>query len=271
MNWNSLGQNLTPNTTEEMNYQNAIKTNFNMIVPANAGKWQNNEFTQNSVNMSMVDAMNQFASQNGLRVRMHNLIWDNQQPSFVNSQFNSSNGTVASPSTLTADINSRISYYVSGKNANSLNIPRTDNYTEMDVLNEAWHGLIKPSSTTTPFPDYIASALGVSGVAGIYANVGAAVAAAGANTRLMTNEFNVLQFSPQTISLRRSHRLRSLRQLVPQWRPEPPTRRRSHRRRRNADVHNRQQQPRRLNDDAGIAEYVRRQGPQRQSHAARSH
>ena len=40
-----------------MSYQNAIKPNFNMIVPANAGKWVNNEFTQNSPDMDLVDAM----------------------------------------------------------------------------------------------------------------------------------------------------------------------------------------------------------------------
>jgi autotransporter-associated beta strand protein len=200
MNWNSLGQNLAPNTPEEMNYQNAILSNFNAIVPSNAGKWQNNEFTQNSVNMSMVDAMAQFASQHGLRMRMHNLIWDNQQPSFVNSFFDA-NGNVSNPSTLTTDINNRITYYVSGKNANSLNQPRTDSYAEMDVLNEPFHGLIKPTSTTTPFVDYISSgALGVSGVASIYTTVHNAVVAAGANTRLTTNEFNVLQFSPQSIT-----------------------------------------------------------------------
>jgi autotransporter-associated beta strand protein len=201
MNWNSSGQNLTPNTPEEMNYQNAILSNFNMIVPSNAGKWQNNEFTQNSVNVSMLDAMQQFASQHGLRMRGHNLIWDNQQPAFINSLFNVSNGAVASPSTLTSDINSRINYYVSGVNPNSLNQPRTDSYAEMDVLNEPFHGLAKLSSTQSFYDDYLGSgALGVSGVASIYTTVHNAVVAAGANTRLTTNEFNVMQFSPQTVT-----------------------------------------------------------------------
>src|SRR6202044_3476144 len=40
----------------------------------------------------------------------------------------------------------------------------------------------------------------VSGVANVYAQVASAVAAAGANTRLDVNEYNVLQFSPQSIS-----------------------------------------------------------------------
>jgi autotransporter-associated beta strand protein len=200
MNWNSLGQNLAPNTTEETNYQNAVLSNFNMIVPANAGKWQNNEFTQNSVNVSMLDAMQQFASQHGLRMRGHNLIWQSQQPGFINSLFDA-NGNVASPSTLTTDINNRIAYYVAGKNANSLNQPRIDSYAELDVLNEPFHGLIKPTSTATPFVDYISSgALGVSGVGSIYNTVHNDAIAAGANTRLTTNEFNVLQFSPNSIT-----------------------------------------------------------------------
>ena len=187
--------NSAPTTTEQIDYQNAIKANFNMIVPGNAGKWVNDEYTQGSPDMNMVDAMTQFASQNGLRVRMHNLIWNTEQPSYVTNLFSATGTlTAANKTTLNNDITSRINYYVSGVNANTLDTPRTDSYTEMDVLNEPWHGQAAQDN-------YIGSgALGVSGVANVYAQVAAAVAAAGANTRLYTNEYNVLQFSPQSIS-----------------------------------------------------------------------
>jgi autotransporter-associated beta strand protein len=195
INVGSQGQNLPATTTEQIDYQKAILANFNMIVPSNAGKWVNNEYTQGSVNMNLVDAMDQFAAQNGLRMRMHNLIWNQEQPTFVNNLF-ASNGTLttANAATLNSDITSRINYYVSGSNSHALGTPRADSYTEMDVLNEPFHG-------QSAQDNYIGSgALGVSGVANIYSQVENAVKAAGANTRLMVNEYNVLQFSPQSIS-----------------------------------------------------------------------
>jgi autotransporter-associated beta strand protein len=195
INMGSQGQNLAPTTSEQINYQKAILANFNMIVPQNAGKWVNNEYTQGSVNMNLVDAMSQFAAQNGLRMRMHNLIWNQEQPTFVNNLF-ASNGTLttANAATLNSDVTSRINYYVSGSNSHALGTPRADSYTEMDVLNEPFHG-------QSAQDNYIGSgALGVSGVANIYSQVESAVKAAGAGTRLMVNEYNVLQFSPQSIS-----------------------------------------------------------------------
>jgi autotransporter-associated beta strand protein len=185
MNWNSSGQNLTPNTSEETNYQNAILTNFNMIVPENAGKWVNNEYTQGSVNMSMVDAMSQFASQHGLSMRMHNLLWNTEQPSWVTNFFTSDN-----VSGLESAITSRINYYLSENG--SLGTPRANSYAQLDVLNEPWHG--------QAYTDNYLGLLGVQGVANVYAAVAKAVSNAGANTLLYTNEYNVLQFSPASIS-----------------------------------------------------------------------
>ena len=137
--------------------------------------------------MLMVDAMAQFASQHGLSMRMHNLLWNTEQPSWVTSLFAADN-----TSGLESTITSRINYYLSQSNSNTLKTPRTDSYSQLDVLNEAWHGQADQ--------DNYLGVLGVQGVANIYAQVAAAVKAAGANTRLYTNEYNVLQFSPQSIS-----------------------------------------------------------------------
>jgi autotransporter-associated beta strand protein len=194
INVGSNGANLPPTTSEQINFQKAVVQNFNMIVPSNAGKWSSNEPTQGAVNMNLVDAMTQFANQNNLSMRMHNLIWNTQQPTFVNNLF-AANGTstAANKATLNADITSRINYYVSQNNV-PLGTPRAQSYEEMDVLNEAWHG-------QSAQDNYIGSgALGVSGVANVYSQVATAAKAAGANTRLYTNEYNVLQFSPQSIS-----------------------------------------------------------------------
>jgi autotransporter-associated beta strand protein len=191
--------NSPPSTTEQINYQNAVTSMFNAIVPSNAGKWVNNEYTQNSVNMNLVDAMDDFALtrttdglSNPMTIRMHNLLWNTEQPTWVNNLF-SSNGTLtsANKTKLLNAITSRINYYLSANNPDT-GMPLADAYTELDVLNEGWHGQSKQVN-------YL-GALGISGVASIYAQVAAAVAAAGANTRLYTNEYNVLQFSPQSIS-----------------------------------------------------------------------
>jgi GH35 family endo-1,4-beta-xylanase len=149
--------------------------------------------------MNVNDAMTSFARNNKtagvsnpMGEREHNLIWNTEQPSFVTNLFNA-NGTLKAGdlSTLNNDITSRINYYVKG-NTNGLGNARALNYQEMDVFNEPWHG--------QSHQDNYLGALGVSGVASVYQQTAAAVNAVGANTRLYTNEFNVLQFSPQSIS-----------------------------------------------------------------------
>ncbi len=201
INVGSNGQNLAPTTTEQINYQNAIKTNFNMIVPANSGKWINNEFTQGSVNMNLTDAMTQFATQNGLRVRMHNVIWNTEQPSFISSMFGSTTGTggnfgtfIGNQTTLVNDINSRANYYTEGNVAHVAGTARADNYTEMDVFNEPFHG----QSAQVNY--LVNGALGISGAANVYKQIATDDAAVNSNTRLYVNEYNVLQFSPSAIS-----------------------------------------------------------------------
>ncbi len=178
INVGSNGQNLAPTTTEQINYQKALLANFNGIVPSNGGKWANNEPTQGSPNMKLVDAMDQFAGQNNLMMRMHNVIWNSQQPAFVNNLFSGTPGTLttANKATLNSDITSRIAYYA-GPNAINPNTGKTlaSSYSEIDVLNEAWHG-------QSAQDNYIgANDLGVSGVANVYAQMATAVAAAGSN------------------------------------------------------------------------------------------
>lgn len=175
----------TGNTALAYKYQQFVLNNFNTVEPENAGKWVSNEFFPGSVNMTFVDELSNFAEENKLNVRMHNLIWTTQQPFFIDNDF--ANNDV---SAINSAVTSRIGYYVSGDNSQpgpADGQPRTLAYSQMDVLNEGLH----PASGGV---NYIGT-LGYAGVANIYSQVQKAVAAAGGNTRLYTNEYNVLQNS----------------------------------------------------------------------------
>ena len=91
-----------------------------MIVPQNLGKWVNNESTQGSTNLYMLDAMNQFASQEW---SSHpNAQFDLEYRAAELYQFDVHLEQLHRDSN--SDITSRINYYVTQKNVNSLNIPR---------------------------------------------------------------------------------------------------------------------------------------------------
>ena len=182
--------------TVQAQYQSHLEQNFNGIVPENAGKWQNDEYTQGSVNLTILNAQTQFAQANGLGLRMHNLIWASQQPAFVNSLFttiNSASSTAAqvaaAKQSLSNAITSRINYYVSGSvpTYGGGSMPRGATYQELDVLNEQVHG----QSSADPY----LTAYGNAGAAQIYGQVASAVSAAGGTARLYTNEYNVLNNS----------------------------------------------------------------------------
>jgi endo-1,4-beta-xylanase len=165
------------------NYQKYFGQNFNTLVPSNGGKWSYNEPTQNNIQMGYVDALASYAASHNLDMRQHNLIWGNQQPTWVNTLLTnaqSSNPTTAAAA-KTALINAianRITYYVGGT------AKRANQYIEMDILNEALR--------TGPYWQI----LGNSGVAAIYNQAATAAAAAGnPGLRLYTNEYNVLAFS----------------------------------------------------------------------------
>jgi GH35 family endo-1,4-beta-xylanase len=171
-------------------YQQALLSNFNAIVPSNAGKWSNNEPVQNDVTMSFVDQLDQFAAQNNLQMRMHNLIWNSQQPTWVNNLFTTikSGGTAGATAktNLSTAIQNRINYYINATNP-LLGNKLAQSYAELDVFNEPWHGV---GTADDYWTDY-----GAAGIANIYNEAAAAVAAAGAKTRLYVNEYNVLQYS----------------------------------------------------------------------------
>jgi GH35 family endo-1,4-beta-xylanase len=177
-------------TTLQTNYQAKLNQNFNAIVPGNAGKWQNNEFTRDVVTMSGVDTVLNYAQSHNMRARMHNLIWgDNsfngQQPSWVlNNDGKTGLLDKALDSTLTqaqrdtaaadlrGEITERIQYYLSASRASKM--------VEMDVYNESYH---VPQYTT---------ALGYDSTDGI-ASIHNEAAAAAPSVKMFTNDYNVFQ------------------------------------------------------------------------------
>lgn len=177
--WNNLY--LQPDADPESDagrYQMFILDHINMVVPSNAGKWAYHEATRDEVSMPGADGILAFADQHGLRARMHTLLWAAQQePEWVYPLLDAAAaGDEAARRELREEISERIDYYVRD---------RAKQYVELDVLNESLHQ-----------PRYM-KAYGVEGVADIYRDVADAVEAAGAETRLYVNEFNVLQWSSE--------------------------------------------------------------------------
>ena len=136
---------LAPGST----YSTLLKQNFNSITPENAGKWAESSTTSQLANL---DTLLNFASQNDIRVRGHNLVWGSQQPTAVNTDFTNARSTnpttaAAGKAAITAAINARIASYVSGTDTVTGAVRATE-YGELDVYNESYHTGSSVSATT---------------------------------------------------------------------------------------------------------------------------
>jgi GH35 family endo-1,4-beta-xylanase len=175
-------------TSTAARYQQFVNQHFNVLVPSNMGKWQSNESTQGLPTMEHVDTILNYAQAHGMDVRMHNLIWGTQQPTWVNTLI--ANASSSNPATaaqakadLRAAITNRIAYYVGDGDADASDGDRSRKYHEIDVLNEA----LRDGTYWDIF--------GAAGIAEIYKEVQDAVTAAGSDARLFTNEYNVFNFA----------------------------------------------------------------------------
>ncbi|WP_428940799.1 endo-1,4-beta-xylanase [Fontivita pretiosa] len=178
-----------PPGSDAEKFQQFVRSHFNMLVPSNGGKWQYNEKERDVVTMQFVDQCLSFAERNGMRSRMHALLWDFkvQQPKWVNELLaraldtSDPQAAEAARQELMQEIRERIEYYVRD---------RARRYVELDVLNEPYHE-----------PDWW-KALGPQGIAEVFRWTDDAVKQAGANTRLYLNEYNVFQWSslPRKVS-----------------------------------------------------------------------
>ena len=149
-----------------------MASNFNMLVPDNAGKWAYNESktgssstvasgNQFTVGMSAPDTVMAFAKSHHMAGRMHNLIWSNssETPAYVNTEINAS-GTSSPTTNLQNLISDRIGYYLGGGlnppastgwtvsastpyPGNQLNTKTNDiraaDFSQVDILNEPFH------------------------------------------------------------------------------------------------------------------------------------
>lgn len=149
---------------------------FTATVPSNAGKWAYNEPSPGQVSMGYPDTIARFAADHDLWMRMHALLWDTvQQPPWVQQLIARARaGDSDATDDLRQAITRRIGYYVRD---------RALRYDDLDVLNEPLHQ-----------PGYL-EIFGLDGMAEIYREVADAVRTAGADTRLYSNEYNVLQWS----------------------------------------------------------------------------
>jgi GH35 family endo-1,4-beta-xylanase len=213
-------------TAKQTNYQSRLNQNFNAVVPENAGKWGNNEGGRDSVTMSHIDQILNHAQLNGMRARMHNLLWgDNdfngQQPFWVLNDFQNglldqaATGNAAAEADLRGEISERIDYYV-GTGAAS---DRAHKYLELDVYNESYHTGSNPGGFTHNYW----TAYEAAEVAAIYKEVKDTIAASGAATKIFVNEWGVLGsadygkwYFDHTESLRRRCR-RHRRPALPGW------------------------------------------------------
>jgi GH35 family endo-1,4-beta-xylanase len=166
------------------NYRNFLLNHFNTITQGNAGKWAYNEATRDVVTMQAIDRLLQFAEDNNLDVRLHNMLWgDSQQPNWVNTMANNptaidEDSGLPNSQALRQEISERIDYYV-GNNDGDPNNDRARRYHEMDLMNEHSHQ-----------PKYW-NLYGADGVADIFNEAAAAVAGANSTAKLYLNEYNV--------------------------------------------------------------------------------
>jgi endo-1,4-beta-xylanase len=165
-------------TAQQVNYQAHVLQNFNAIVPENAGKWLYNAQGINGSEMSGVDQILNFAQAHKLNVRMHNLIWGQQQPQIATSLISATQTDPNALSQLTAQINHRIDYYVGTGTASD----RANKYVDLDVYNESYH-----TGQTAAAPNYW-SLYGPTGIAQIYGKIHNIAP----NVHLYVNEYNVL-------------------------------------------------------------------------------
>jgi GH35 family endo-1,4-beta-xylanase len=181
-------QNLASYTSTQTKYTAILNRDFNSVEPENAGKWGESDSASQLANL---DVLLNYASSKGMRVRMHNVVWGSQQPSDVHADFTSNN-----TSAITSRVNSRIASYVGGTDTIT-GKPRATEYSELDVYNESYHtGSAGANSSTND--DYwttmgATNAHGGAGwTASLYNQVQSTVNSVGANTKLFTNEYNVL-------------------------------------------------------------------------------
>ncbi|HTT60879.1 MAG TPA: endo-1,4-beta-xylanase [Bryobacteraceae bacterium] len=79
----SAGDYGPPDLLQNSSYANLLSTQYSMLEPGNAMKWDVTQPTQTTYNFQPGDELVAFAQTNGMRVRGHTLCWHNQLPSWL--------------------------------------------------------------------------------------------------------------------------------------------------------------------------------------------
>ena len=80
-----LGTEVTGNMINNSTITNLAGQQFDMVTPGNVMKWDTTEPSNGSFNFGPGDGVVSFARAHGMRVRGHNLVWQNQLPSWVSN------------------------------------------------------------------------------------------------------------------------------------------------------------------------------------------
>ena len=172
---------LVANSAEGRSFRETLNTNFNTIAPDNE-MWEANEPARGQVTMTRADRYLSYAAANQLTARMHNMIWEQVQPAWVNTlRQRAANGDAAAKNDLRNAISSRIDYYVGDGAAG--NADRAKEYAELDVYNESYSSGQYGDNTS------YWNVYGVNGIASIYGETKRAVQDAGASTKLFVNDY----------------------------------------------------------------------------------
>jgi len=80
-----FGTEVTGNMINNSTITNLAGQQFDMVTPGNEMKWDTTEPSNGSYNFSPGDGVVSFAKAHGMRLRGHNLVWQNQLPSWVSN------------------------------------------------------------------------------------------------------------------------------------------------------------------------------------------
>jgi endo-1,4-beta-xylanase len=158
-----IGFALTSSYLNETQYKAIADTEFNLVVPENAMKWDATEPTQGQFSYTAGDAVASYASSTDKKLYGHTLVWHSQLPSWVSGL-----DATALGSAMTSHIANVAGHY-QGK------------VTAWDVVNEAFNddGTRRASVFQSKLGDgYIATAL-------------TAARAADPNAKLCLNDYNI--------------------------------------------------------------------------------
>ena len=131
------GPSVRPKFVGNITTNGAVRSDFirywDQITPENEGKWGSVEATRGTMNWAGLDAVYNYAQQNGIPFKQHTLVWGSQQPGWISS---------LSPAEQAAEVEEWIRLFCE----------RYPNVALIDVVNEP------PPHTTPPYMNAIGGA-----------------------------------------------------------------------------------------------------------------